>query len=242
MNYKDTKPYMSAFLSVDLLTDFAAFCLTDFIDWRYIHSGFVFSTQLVNCCPHGHGRRNYTCVLLPLYFTFSQTSSSLPPFPNVQYIQTVCDIGGGGEEVGGVDMYCVPYSARVLHSVSDQIQNLQNCFTTPNKMTSKDDIKGLVSLKFLRPCWPPIPLSAQRVCTPRNSPGGEGDGGSIFWKTREIGLPSYSKICTLCFHLSTLMRILLFTSMRIRIHLSTLKKNADQDQPFQFDEDPDPAS
>ncbi len=35
MNYKDTKPYMPAFLSVDLLTDFAAFCLTDFIDWRY---------------------------------------------------------------------------------------------------------------------------------------------------------------------------------------------------------------
>ncbi len=77
MNYKDTKPYMSAFLSVDLLTDFAAFCLTDFIDWRYIHSRFVFSTQLVNCCPHG--RRNYTCVLLPLYCTFSLTSS--PPFP-----------------------------------------------------------------------------------------------------------------------------------------------------------------
>jgi hypothetical protein len=25
-----------------------------------------------------------------------------------------------------------------------------------------------------------------------DSPGGEGDGGSIFWKTREIGLPSYS--------------------------------------------------
>jgi len=47
-NYKDTKPYMSAFPSVDLLTDFAAFCLTDFIDWRYIHSWFVFLTQLVN--------------------------------------------------------------------------------------------------------------------------------------------------------------------------------------------------
>jgi hypothetical protein len=31
-----------------------------------------------------------------------------------------------------------------------------------------------------------------------DSPGGEGDGVSIFWKTREIGLPSYSKICTLC--------------------------------------------
>jgi hypothetical protein len=25
-----------------------------------------------------------------------------------------------------------------------------------------------------------------------HSPGGEGDGGSIFWKTRDIGLPSYS--------------------------------------------------
>jgi hypothetical protein len=24
---------------------------------------------------------------------------------------------------------------------------------------------------------------------------GDGAGGSIFWKTREIGLPSYSKIC-----------------------------------------------
>jgi hypothetical protein len=46
---------------------------------------------------------------------------------------------------------CRPYSAGILHSVSDQIQNLQNCFTTPNKMTSEDDIKGLVSLKFLCP-------------------------------------------------------------------------------------------
>jgi hypothetical protein len=49
------------------------------------------------------------------------------------------------------EMYWGPYSAGVLHSVSDQIQDLQNCFTTPNKMTSEDDIMGLVSLKFLRP-------------------------------------------------------------------------------------------
>jgi hypothetical protein len=33
MYYKDTKPYLSALLSVDLLTEFAAFCLADFIDW-----------------------------------------------------------------------------------------------------------------------------------------------------------------------------------------------------------------
>ena len=46
-------------------------------------------------------------------------------------------------------MYCGPYSAGILHSVSDQNQNLQNCFTTPNKMTSEDDIKGTVSRDFL---------------------------------------------------------------------------------------------
>jgi hypothetical protein len=127
LNYKDTKPYMSAFLSVDQLVEFAAFCLTDFIDWRYIHSWFVFSTQLVNCCPHG--RRNY-CVLLPLYCTFSLTSSPLPPFPMYSLYRQCVTCGG---VVGGVEMYCGPYSAGVLHSVSDQIQNLQNCFTTPNK-------------------------------------------------------------------------------------------------------------
>ncbi len=54
MNYKDT-----------------GICLTDFIDW------LVFSTLLVNCCPHG--RRNYTCVLLPLYLL-----SDLPPSPPLQ--------------------------------------------------------------------------------------------------------------------------------------------------------------
>ncbi len=94
MNYKDTKPYMSAFLWVDLLTDFAAFCLTDFIDWRYIHSWFVFSTQLVKCCPHG--RRNSTCVLLPLYCTFSLTSSLSPPSQCTVYADNVWLWGGGG--------------------------------------------------------------------------------------------------------------------------------------------------
>ncbi len=63
---------------IDLLTDIAALCLTDFIDWRYIYSLFVFSTQLVNCCPHG--RRNYTCVLLSLYLL-----SDLPMANSKQY-------------------------------------------------------------------------------------------------------------------------------------------------------------
>jgi hypothetical protein len=66
------------------------------------------------------------------------------------YTGSVCLGGGKG---GGVELCCRPYPAGILHSVSDQIQNLPKCFTTtPNKMTSEDDIKGLVSLKFLRPC------------------------------------------------------------------------------------------
>ncbi len=155
MNYKDTKPYMSAFLSVDLLTEIAAFCLTDFKDWRYIHSWFVFSTQLVNCFPHG--QRNYMVLV---YCCPSTVTSLWPPPPSppsqctVQYLYRQC-VTVGGWRWGDVEMYCGPYSAGVLHSVSDQIQNLQNCFTIPNKMTSEDDIKGLVSLKFLRPCLLP---------------------------------------------------------------------------------------
>ncbi len=52
---------------------------------------------------------------------------------------------------GGVLNCAVDYILQEFYIVSDQIQILQNCFTTLNKMTSKDDIKGLVSLKFLRP-------------------------------------------------------------------------------------------
>ncbi len=47
--------------------------------------------------------------------------------------------------------------------------------------------------------WPPTPLSTRRVCPlPAtggggiHSPGGEGGGGSIFWKTLGIWLASYS--------------------------------------------------
>jgi hypothetical protein len=45
----------------------------------------------------------------------------------------------------------------------------------------------------------PIPLSTRRVCPPpvtkaggTHSLGIEGGGGSIFWKTQDIGLTSYS--------------------------------------------------
>jgi hypothetical protein len=84
MNYKDTKPYVSAFLSVDLLTDFAEFCLTDFIDWRYIHS-WVAACELLP--PWMKEPRNYTCLLLALYCTFSLTP--LPPSQYTVYADSV---------------------------------------------------------------------------------------------------------------------------------------------------------
>jgi hypothetical protein len=130
MNYKDTKPYMSAFLSVDLLIDFAAFCLTDFIDWRYIHSWFVFRPSLWTVAPMDEGT-------ILVYCCPSTVPSLWPPpspFPMYSIYRQCVTVGGGG--MGGVEMHCgpySPYSAGVLLSVSDQIQNLQNCFTTPNK-------------------------------------------------------------------------------------------------------------
>ncbi len=92
----------------------------------------------------------YLCTVAPLLYLLSDLLPSPSP-PSQCKVYTECvTVRGGGWWCWNV-LYCGPYSAGVLHSVSDQIQNLQNCFTTPNKMTSKDDIKGLVSLKFLGP-------------------------------------------------------------------------------------------
>jgi hypothetical protein len=148
MNYKDTKPYMSAFLSVDLLTEFAAFCLTDFIDWRYIHSWFVFSTQLVNCCPPWTKELYGTCVLLPLYCTFFLISSPLPPFPMYSLYRQCVTCGG---MMGGVEMYCGTYLQEFYTLFLTRFKTYKIASPPQTKMTNKDDIKGLVSLKFLRP-------------------------------------------------------------------------------------------
>jgi hypothetical protein len=56
-----------------------------------------------------------------------------------------------------------------------------------------------------------------------DSPGGEGDGGSIFWKTREIGLPSYSKICTLWFRVSNNTAEHRFAKRNLKILFSRAK-------------------
>jgi hypothetical protein len=128
---KTPNPKCRLFFKIGLFTDCATSCLTDFVDWRYIHSWLIFSTQFVYCCPS----------------TFSLTSPPLPKL-NVQYIQTVC----GWE---GTKLCCTLYPAGVLHSVSDQIQNLQNCFTTPDKNFQQRRHLGIVVIN--------VPLSMVRV-------------------------------------------------------------------------------
>ncbi len=133
------------------LTDFAAFCLTDSIDWRYIHLWFVFSTQLVNCCPHGPMEEGIILV-----YCCPSTVPSLwppPPSPSSQctvYADIVWLWGGGG----GVLKCTVDHILQEFYTLFLARLGTYKIASPPQtKMTSKDDIKGLVSLKFLRPCW-----------------------------------------------------------------------------------------
>jgi hypothetical protein len=70
----------------------------------------------------------YLCTVAPLLYLLSDL---LPPptFPMYSIYRQCVTVWGGGS----VEMSCGPYSAGVLHSVSDQIQNLQNFYTTPYK-------------------------------------------------------------------------------------------------------------
>ncbi len=135
---KSPNPICRLFFKVDLLTKFTALCLTDFIDWRYIHSLVgIFDpacdllppmdegTILVYCCPS----------------IFSLTS------PPIQINQTVCVWGGWGVNCA-VDHILQKFFTLFL----TRFRTYQIASLPQTKMTSKDDSKGLVSLKFLRPC------------------------------------------------------------------------------------------
>jgi hypothetical protein len=104
-------------------------CLTDFIDWKYIHSWLVSSTQLVNCFPMDEG------TILEYCFpsTFSLTSPSLPKV-NVNYIQTVCGCGGGGVLSCVVDHILQEFNTLFLTSFI----TCKNATPPQAKMTSKD--------------------------------------------------------------------------------------------------------
>ncbi len=99
----------------------------------------------------------FTCVLLPLYSTFSLTSFPLPYFPMYSIYRQCVTVGGGW---GGVEMYCGQYSAGVYTLFLTRFRTYKIASPPLTKMTSKDDIKGLVSLKFLRPWWGGCGVSA----------------------------------------------------------------------------------
>jgi hypothetical protein len=73
--------------------DFAAWCLKDFIDWRYVKfmvGIFNVACELFPPCT----QELYLCTVAPLFYLLSD----LPPLPklNVQYIETVCGYGEEG--------------------------------------------------------------------------------------------------------------------------------------------------
>jgi hypothetical protein len=137
---KTPNPMCRLYFKIDLLTDFAALCLTDFIDWRYIHCWLVFSTQLGYCCPHWW--RNYTCVLLPLYLL-----SDLPPSS-----QTKCAECTGSVLLWGGAMSCVEdHILQKFYTLFlTRFRTYKIASPPETKMISKDDIQRLVSLEFLR--------------------------------------------------------------------------------------------
>jgi hypothetical protein len=94
----------------------------------------------------------YLCTVAPLLYLLSDLLPP-PPLPNVQ---TVCDWGGGG--VGGVLKCTVDYILQEFYTLFLTRFRTYKIASPPlTKMTrSKDNIKGLVSLKFLRPCLTPF--------------------------------------------------------------------------------------
>jgi hypothetical protein len=93
--------------------EFAALCLTDIIDWRYMHSLVGIFDPACELLPPWTKELYCTCALLPLY-TFSLTS---PP-PSKLNVEVYTD---SVWLCRGAKLRCRPNSAEVLHSLSDQI-------------------------------------------------------------------------------------------------------------------------
>ncbi len=142
----------------------------------------------MNCCPHG--RRNYTCVLLPLYCTFSLTSSPLPPSHCTVGIYRQCvTVGGGGCWNVLWTIFCRSFT---LCSWPDS--EIYKIATPPpqTKMTSKDDIKRFMSLKFLYSYDLPLDQARGRPAEntwwtgPEPGPAHWGGGGAPGRPARDI--------------------------------------------------------
>jgi hypothetical protein len=97
LHIKTPNPICRLFFKIDLLTNIAALCLTDFIDWRYIHSVVCIFDPACELLPPWTKEQYLCTVLLPLYLTFSLTS---PPSQTKCTVYTNCMCDGGGD--GGV--------------------------------------------------------------------------------------------------------------------------------------------
>jgi hypothetical protein len=174
---KTPNPICRLFFKIGLLTDFAALCFTDFIDWRYIHSVVCIFDPAWTVAPMEEGTILVNCY--PSSFSLTSPPSPLPKLKNLLYsIYRQCVWLGGD-----VELCCRPYAAVVLHSVSGQIQSLQNCYTTPKQITSKDDIKGLVSLSSFVHAPAVLRIFSESDHTslnPRNSPTHAASGVYVY--------------------------------------------------------------
>jgi hypothetical protein len=65
LNCKRPIPICRLFFKIDLLTDIAALCLTDFIDWRYIHSLVGMFDPACELLPPWT-KELYLCTVAPL--------------------------------------------------------------------------------------------------------------------------------------------------------------------------------
>ncbi len=115
----------------------------------------------------------FTCVLLPLYCTFSLTAFPLSTFPMYSiFRQSVTGGRGGGVLKCTVDHILQEFNTLFL----TRFRTYKIAKQPQTKVTSKDDIKWFVSLKFLRLCWQ---LS---VCDPD-------------YKVCQVGYPVSCSVC-----------------------------------------------
>ncbi len=148
LTIKTPNPICRFFLKIDLLTGFAALCLTDFIDWRYIHSVVCIFDPACELLPPWT-KELYLCTVAPLLYLLSDL---LPPPPFLMYsICRQCVTVGGGGGAGRMLNCAVDHILLEFYTLFLTRFRTYKFATPPQiKMTSKDDIKGFVSLKFLR--------------------------------------------------------------------------------------------
>jgi hypothetical protein len=86
------------------------------------------------------------------------------------------------------------HETEFLEMLRNKISKVCSYFCSTVRKTRREIITVRVLSYFSRlpKYWPPIPLSAPPLLRGEDTLAGRRGGGSIFWKTREIELPSYS--------------------------------------------------